>query len=213
MEEYEFGKRVYKQVLVDGKKVGKWVVLIELEDWNEEKLIHRIDASNSYEAWYEYDEDGNLIHKSNNKGEEVWQEFDSKGGVVSWKSNMKRSHDLTIKNKYNSDGKIVFSEDATGKREYEYDENGRCIYTKTITGFNIIYESFLEYSDEYSDHPISEKQITNGELKVENFYERDEKTSWIHKKSIREGRVFNFWADCEYDEDGNLVRKLIYRGM
>ena len=48
MEEYEFGKRVYKQVIVDGKKVGKWVVLSEVADFDEnENLIHIIDACNS----------------------------------------------------------------------------------------------------------------------------------------------------------------------
>lgn len=82
MEKYEFGKRVYKQVIVDGKKVGKWVVLIEVEDYDEnENLIHRIDACNSYEGWNEYDEKGYCIHTSDNKGYEVWREYDSRGGT------------------------------------------------------------------------------------------------------------------------------------
>ena len=114
---------------------------------------------------------------------------------------------------------MIFSENPEGTTfEYEYDENGHIIFYRNARrdprrSQKFIEEHFIEYNDEYGDNPISEKIIVNGKLKVEDFYERDEKTSWIHKKSIREGREFNFWADCEYDEDGNLVRKLIYRGM
>ena len=217
MEEYEFGKRVYKQVIVDGKKVGKWVVLTEVEDWDGNgKLIHRIDASNNYEEWKEYDENGNEIHTSDNQGNEVWWEYDSKGEKISFRNN--KGVKVSAQNKYNSDDKIIFSErsDAT-TTEFEYDENGHLIYIKNVTPSGsfgeTVEEQFAEYSDEYGDKIISKKAIVNGELKQEDFFERDDKNSWVHKKSIREGREFNFWADCEYDENGKLVKTLIYRGM
>jgi hypothetical protein len=212
MEKYEFGKRVYKQVIVDGKKVGKWVVLIEVEDYDEnENLIHRIDACNSYEGWNEYDEKGNCIHTSDNKGNEFWREYDSKGNQISFRTN--KGENGFAQNRYNSDDKLIFLERSNGDSgKIEYDENGRKIYIKMLFG-ETVEECFFEYSDEYGDKPISKKKIVNGELKTEDFYEIDDKNSWVHKKSIREGREFNFWADCEYDENGKLVKKLIYRGM
>ncbi|MBP5576901.1 MAG: hypothetical protein J6X67_09090 [Treponema sp.] len=214
MEKYEFGKRVYKQVIVDGKKVGKWVVLTEVKDYDEnENLIHRIDASCNYEEWNEYDEKGNCIHSSNNKGNETWWEYDSKGYQISFRNN-KGGKDSS-QNRYNSDDKLIFAESSNEDTyKFEYDEKGRRIYAKYFTSFgNRTEEHFYEYSDEYGDKPISDKMIVNGELKTEDFYERDDKNFWVHKKSIREGREFNFWADCEYDENGKLVKKLIYRGM
>lgn len=213
MEKYEFGKRVYKQVIVDGKKVGKWVVLIAIEDYDEnENLIHSIDASNNYEIWHEYDENGKLIHTSDNKGKESWREYDSRGEQISFRNN--EGVNVTVQNRYNSDGKLIFSEYSEGRtEECEYDENGHLIYVKVVDHSGSFEENFFEYSDEYGDKPIAEKLIVNGKLKAENFYESDDKNSWVHKKSIREGREFNFWADCEYDENGKLVKKLIYRAM
>ena len=210
MEEYEFGKRVYKQVILDGKKVGKWVVLTEVEDLDENgNLIHRIDASN--EEWNEYDEKGKCIHTSNNKGYEVWNEYDSKGHQISFRDN--KGKKLSFQNRYNSDDKLIFVERSDGcSAKIERDENGRLIYVKQLYGEKVA-ESFREYSDEYGNKPISEKTLVNGELKTDDFYERDDKNSWVHKKSIREGREFNFWADCEYNENGKLVKKLIYRAM
>lgn len=213
MEKYEFGKRVYKQVIVDGKKVGKWVVLSEVEDFDDnENLIHKIDACNNYENWSEYDEKGNCIHTSDNQGNEVWREYDSRGRQISSRNN--KGEKLSSQNRYNSDDKIIFTEYSTGMTcEYEYDENGHLIYIKIVTPSGSFGETVEERFAEYGDKAISKKTIVNGELKTEDFYERDDKNSWVHKKSIREGREFNFWADCEYDENGKLVKKLIYRGM
>ena len=218
MENYKIGKRVYKQVIVDGKKIEKEVFLYGVTEYNkDEQEIHYIfyDPFGVVEVWYEYDENGNKIreHTSHHDGYEEWQEFDSKGYLVSEKNT--RGKNLRFNNKYNSNGKIAFIDEiSSGRRtwKYEYDENGRKIYQKFMRPVpKREVEFFYEYNDQYGDQPILEKEIENGKLVKETFYEIDSKKNWVHEKIIYEGEESNSWADYEYNENGKLVKKLIYQ--
>jgi YD repeat-containing protein len=64
---------------------------------------------------YEYDSNGNLIHRKYTNGYEEWWEYDFNGKCVHYK-------------------------DSTGfKQWWEYDTNGKFIYTKTSDGEEIWY--------------------------------------------------------------------------
>lgn len=218
MEDYKIGKRVYKQVIVDGKKIEKEVFLYGVTEYNkDEQEIHYIfyDPFGVVEVWYEYDENGNKIreHTSHHDGYEEWQEFDSKGYLVSEKNT--RGKNLRFNNKYNSNGKIAFIDEiSSGRRtwKYEYDENGRKIYQKFMRPVpKREVEFFYEYNDQYGDQPILEKKIVNGTLDWETKYEYDENGRKIYKKSMfsvdkREVEVFYEYSDQYGGQTVNMMK-------
>ena len=75
----EFGEKVYRQVTVDDKKVGKWVVLVNVTKYDErgndiyEKFL---DNDEIVEKWMEYDDCGNMIHWKTSDGYEHWFEIE-----------------------------------------------------------------------------------------------------------------------------------------
>ena len=58
---------------------------IQKEEWYDYdkngNLIHRKD-SDGYEEWCEYDKNGNLIHTKNSKGFETWYKYDKNGNLI-----------------------------------------------------------------------------------------------------------------------------------
>ena len=79
-----FSKPIYKEFLIDGEKIYKWVnkTLVDEYDSNG-KAIHRISSSFiTIESWYEYDSNGNKIHEKSSDGEEYWYEYDSNGNLI-----------------------------------------------------------------------------------------------------------------------------------
>ena len=97
-----FGENVYKQVICGGKKVGKWLRLSCVENYDERgNVIHKKDSDGD-ECWFEYDERGNKIHSKRSSGDEWWFERDERGNEIHRKF---------------SDGRELW-------REIEYDENG-----------------------------------------------------------------------------------------
>ena len=71
-----FGENVYKQVICGGKKVGKWLRLSCVINYDERgNEIHR-KFSDGYEWWSEYDERGNEVHRKYSYGREEWHEIE-----------------------------------------------------------------------------------------------------------------------------------------
>lgn len=97
---------VYKEFIINGETLGKWVYVTEYwyEYDSKGNQIHYKDSDGN-EEWYEYDFKGNQIHYKNSYGNEYWCEFDSKGNQIHFKK---------------SDGSEEWY-------EYEYDSNNRII--------------------------------------------------------------------------------------
>ena len=94
-------KKVYKEI--NGKKV----------------LVYAMgDGDGIPEAWFDYDEKGQLIHDKNSIEEESWYDYDSKGQLI---------------HKKDRDGKAYYEE------WYDYDSNGNEIHSKDSEGNEWLY--------------------------------------------------------------------------
>lgn len=70
------GDRCYKEVIVDGEALYKWVDYAGFTEYDiNGKEIHG-KYSDDTEYWYEYDAKGNRIHKKAFSGAEYWYEYD-----------------------------------------------------------------------------------------------------------------------------------------
>lgn len=70
------GDRCYKEVIVDGEALYKWVDYADFTEYDiNGKEIHW-KSSGGYECWYEYDANGNEIHRKDSDGSEYWFEYD-----------------------------------------------------------------------------------------------------------------------------------------
>ena len=73
---YELGDKVYKEVMVKGETVSKWVILESVTEYDRQGNEIHYKSSYGTERWYEYDSKGNKIHFKDNKGKECWHEYD-----------------------------------------------------------------------------------------------------------------------------------------
>lgn len=87
-------------------------------------LIHSLNSMNNYEVWNTYDKHNNLIHCKNSNGYEYKQTFNKSNQLLKYKDN-----------------KGI-------KREYEYDDEGKCCYKKIIEKRKCVQE---EKFDEYGN--------------------------------------------------------------
>jgi len=73
-----------------------------------------------YEAWYEHDENGNVIHRRDSTGRERW--YDSNGNVI----HSKFSNGYEAWAEYDANGNLIHERNSYGS-EYWYDSNGNRI--------------------------------------------------------------------------------------
>ena len=110
----EVGEKVYKDVVIDGEKVNKWLNVEEICLYDAKENIFYAKDYDGTEWWYDYEARGKLTHIKNSDGTEWWLDYDNKGNEIHGKS---------------SDGTEWW---------FDYDTKGNKIHEKGSTGKNII---------------------------------------------------------------------------
>ena len=191
----QLGERVYKEVVVDGQQVGKWLEVYGVSEYDTNgRIIHKksLDLGKD-ERFYEYDTKGNLIHEKGQGtwDDEYWYEYDAKGNLV------REIYNHNIPDSYNTSLKKLGWD---LKYEYEYDTNGKVIHKKSSKG----NEYWYEY--DAKGNLIHEKSNDN-----EYWYEYDAKGNLVHKiysivsaySSLEQNSLY------KYDAKGNKIQEQI----
>lgn len=71
-----FTDTIYKEFIINGNKVGRWVEIYYYDFFDSNGNI-MLSVWGSYKKVYEYDSNGNLIYTLNSDGEEEWYEYDN----------------------------------------------------------------------------------------------------------------------------------------
>ncbi|MBQ8777076.1 MAG: hypothetical protein IJZ71_06310 [Treponema sp.] len=77
-------EKIYKEFMLYGKKVGRWVKKNKTTEYEYDACgneIHYKD-SDGHEQWYEYNSNGKLTHSKDSDGYEKWLEYDSNGNEI-----------------------------------------------------------------------------------------------------------------------------------
>ena len=61
-------EKIYKEFIVSGNKVGRWLKKTETSEYNSDGNIVHSKDSEGFEKWYEYDAKGNEIHSKDSYG-------------------------------------------------------------------------------------------------------------------------------------------------
>ena len=133
----QLGDKVYKEVIVDGKKVNKWLMINALYDFDDkgDRTHAKFEGE---EWWYDHDTNGNTIHSKSSDGLEGWFEYDAKGN----KTREKWSDGEESFPEYDDRGNIICFRWSNGLLEWmEYDKKGKETHYKTSDG----YEDWSEY--------------------------------------------------------------------
>ena len=166
----------------------KWVLV-------NEKDIDPVNSEISYEAWYEYDEQGRMIKSyDTNATESIDFVYDDNGNVIS-KNVSEFYYGTRVKTNY----------------VYKYDEADNCI-EKIITysdgGKNIYKYEYDEYGNLLSE--INERNGTiNSEKTIDSVY--DGNLIIEQKFFVIDGPIdYTYYQINEYDDNNNLIKKKCY---
>ena len=210
--------KVYIEVEIDGDKVGKWVSINDIKEYdakgrllrcnyryniheykyygdgNKPIYIENIEGASSYKDLYEYDKHGNMIYEKqrNGSGGEYWYEYDKYGNVIYMKENNRGEQICTYECKYDSNNKIIYGKKSCycddGSGNKEYHYENRFWYEYDKNG-NKIHEWDSDGNESWYEYNESEKVIYS---KFKEAYDRNDRYSQI-------------WY--EYDENGNITLK------
>ncbi len=77
----EIGEKVYKEIIIDGKKINKWLVVYGFADYDDKgnSIYYKTEDE---EWWYDIDDKGNTIHSKSSDDFECWFEYDDKGKKI-----------------------------------------------------------------------------------------------------------------------------------
>ena len=95
-------EKIYKEFIVSGNKVCRWVKKTETSEYNSDGNIVHSKNSEGFEKWYEYDAKGNEIHSKDSDGFEIWHEYDANGKVIY----SKNSKGIETCSEYDEDGNV-----------------------------------------------------------------------------------------------------------
>ncbi len=187
--EKDFGEKIYKEVIISGKKVQRWCTLgcIEKYDIDKNLIYSKVIDRVPTEVWNEYDSDGNVVITR-------WKEKD---GSVS-------THKTLYE--YDSFGHVISRKDWNGETIYKYDKNGNKVYSKE----EWFYGRFYEYDSdgrvirEYSDDERDE----NGNKDSEIWNEYDENGNLIHVIDINHGTKSEKWRS--YNNNNKIISEKMF---
>ena len=100
-----------------------------------ETIVKTDDAGNiiyrrfgSYECWYEYDKNGNVIHTKNSDGFEEWYKYDKNGNQIHYKD----TEGCEEWYEYDCDGNIMNYKKHIEEKEYHRDLDCTCCIITNI---------------------------------------------------------------------------------
>ena len=190
----EIGDKVYMEIEIDGDKVGKWVILSAIQEFDVNGyLIYNKDFNG--EIRYAYDKYGSMIYMKYPDGSEFW-----------------------VEPKYDKNNKLICRKDSKGAEEwFEHDKNGNVLRYKRSDGFEEWYEYnskgnriHTKRSDSIEIWYEYDNKGTLVHIKASDGYElwyKYDKTSNTRISEFKDGRVFI--AKTEYYEDGKTPKKVM----
>ncbi len=221
-DEIDIKGDIYKDVIIDGKKMKKWFCLKSITDFSSDgKPIHKIEktffseidrskingtlGTNTYELkkvireltsdkeyWYEYNDKGNLIFEKNSDGE-IWD----------YKYEYDSQGDIASR----TERKTTLVDGDTITKNYKYDNAGRLLAEITDTGIFSSEKTLYEYDNKGY---IISKDI-NG---IKWHYKNDEKGNPIYAKR-NSYNIEEWWAFYlyEYWSNGNIKKQIQFRTL
>ncbi|MBR5646330.1 MAG: RHS repeat protein [Treponema sp.] len=226
-----FNEEVYKEVTVDGKTEGKWLILQSIENYDTNERLFFVKNNDHSFKTYKYDKNGNLIYykayinidtvieyhdKYNSKNQlveskdnekTVWTyEYDSKGNLIKETRTRKGKKIVEIKHSYDSANKRTSSE------SFDFIDNIRKkrIYEYDKTGNCIKEDTGDDFLDAVYRYDNNGNKIYSKKYGEEEIMEYNQKNQLIHKKEISITGEKNFWYEYIYDDKGRLEKCLVY---
>ena len=194
----DMGEKIYKEVIIDGQKVNKWVEIGDVIEYDANGNIIYSKCLNS-EVWSEFDDRGNIIYEKFSDGEEIRNEYeyDKKGNIIHAKSSRNDGSEHVGSYEYDTKGNIIHEKSSRGSEIwYEYDAKGNIIHEKKSNG----YEAWYEYD-------AKGKKIHYKSSDLEWWYEYDAKGNIIHSKSSFGDEN---WYEYEYWKNGKVKKETQY---
>lgn len=201
---------IYKEFTINGKTESRWVYEYKVQLFNSNgKKIY--DRDGSYKSWYDYDDEGKLIHQKNQdvRVYEYWYTYDSNGNNTYTYNNIGYEY----WSNYDSYGNLIFKENSSNQKYwYDYDSNNQLIHSK-YTFNSEWYECWYEYKYDNAGNKIYSKEVKKNNSSWDTnyktttiWYEYDSNGNVIHRK---EEYVSNSTRIVEsyfkYDTNNNLV--------
>ncbi|BDC96958.1 hypothetical protein [Treponema saccharophilum] len=219
MDKHDLGKKVYKQVSLNGKTIKKWVAEYIAFEFDEDgNIISDISHASEYaDKAYEYDEKGNRTDlpccfenndDSENSGDSEYSKavFESKNHFLFGESlqtekigNQSISHDrneiLWIANNGIQIYRFYFGSAGLESFQKEFDEDNNLIYIK---------DDNREYFFDYDEHKLLHLKKIESDGEWEKWFEYDGEKLENSKDSDGEKCLYR------YDSKGCLVYQKIW---
>ena len=121
------------------------------------------NSSLTFEEWYEYDDNHNLISYRNSDNLIIWYEYDKNGNLIHTKNS--KNDESFYFYEYDENGNKIYCHHSDDFEEwFEYDENSNLIYYHDSEG----YKKWIEYNK-------NGKTIKYSNGRIEKFDENDTK--------------------------------------
>ncbi len=205
----DFKEKVYKEIVIGGKKSSKWMKVNKISDYNEKGkiILERFDNEDSSNCIFEYDAAGNNTYKKYKVGNLIMEwhyQYDNKGNAnyLLFELNGQKKEVWIDYDEYGHPTRTVDSNYMIDLWEYKYDAKGNMIYEKQITHDNLVktLETWYKYDDK--GHKIYENKFG-----TEYWYEYNNNGNLIY---IKREDGFETWYEYEYWENGKVKKQIEY---
>jgi len=134
------------------------------------RKIYERNEKTGIEEWYEYDEQGNVIHWKDSSGNEEWYEYDEQGRKI-----YERNEKTGIEEWFDEKGNVIHWKDSGGYEEW-YDDKGNVIKQIQGTSNKLNLKKQSQEEDPFAEfYPPPVKYDEQGR----KIYERNEKTGFM----------------------------------